>query len=87
MTSSITPAPKKRGPGRPPKVDYGWNYVLFLAKIGMTDVEIQEKLKMSRSTWFRYLSIDSNREMLEAIRIAGKDDVIVAPTPSKSLFS
>jgi hypothetical protein len=65
----------KRKVGRPKKIDYGFDYVLGLARIGMTDVEIQAKLKLSHSTWFRYLAIDDNREMLTAIRIAGKDDV------------
>jgi hypothetical protein len=65
----------KRKPGRPKKVDYGFDYVLGLARIGMTDVEIQAKLKLSHSTWYRYLAIDENREMLQAIRVAGKDDV------------
>lgn len=44
----------------------------------MTDTEIQAKLKLSRSTWFRYLSLDENREMLAAIRVSGKDDVKAA---------
>jgi hypothetical protein len=65
----------KRKPGRPKKIDYGFDYVLGLARIGLSDVEIATKLKLSKTTWFRYLADDGNREKLEAIRAAGKDDV------------
>jgi hypothetical protein len=68
----------KRGRGRPKRVEYGFDYCLALARIGMTDAQIQQKLRMSHSTWFRLLAGDdgdANREKLEAIRTAGKDDV------------
>jgi hypothetical protein len=67
-----------RKSGRPRKLRYGWNYVLDLAHVGLTDMQIRERLGMGRATWFKYLAEDSNREKLQAIRIAGKDDVRVA---------
>jgi hypothetical protein len=65
----------KRKPGRPRKDECGFNYVLGLARIGLSDAEIQKKLSMSRATWYRLLAQGANHEALNAIRVSGKDDV------------